>query len=102
MNSQNAPPTRLVGCAAVTSDATYFPVAELYTNDCPLATLATSTFDKLPKDIFDDGTVESEATVFVEGLIETVDAEFVITVTFVAIIVSLMEELLRCPQQLWF
>ena len=58
------------------------------------------TFDKLPNVMFDEGTVETEATVFVEGLIETVDAEFVITVTFVAIIVSLMEELLRYPQQL--
>jgi len=50
--------------------------------------------------MFDEGTVETEATVFVEGLIETVDAEFVITVTFVTIIVSLMEELLRYLQQL--
>jgi hypothetical protein len=50
--------------------------------------------------MFDEGIAESEATDFVEGLIETVDAEFVITVTFVAIIVSLMEELLRYLQQL--
>ena len=51
--------------------------------------------------MFDEGCAVN-ATVFAGGLIETVDAEFVVIVTFVAIIVSLMEELLQCPQQLWF
>jgi hypothetical protein len=84
------------------SEASNFCVIELKISVLPLDVFAVLTFDKLPNVMFDEGTVETEATVFVEGLIETVDAEFVITVTFVAIIVSLMEELLRYLQQLWF